>query len=128
VREREPLERAVLDVLWQAAGPVTAAEVARLLAGRPRAATTVLTALDRLRRKELVVRSDGGRPHRWQAVGSREQAAASAILEVLRESADRGLVLSRFVAEADEADVEALRQALRERAGDGARTATSAAG
>lgn len=126
MREREPLERAVLDVLWQSPAPVTAAEVARSLAGRPRAATTVLTALDRLRRKGLVSRSDGGRPHRWQAVGNREQAAAAAILDVLRDSADRGLVLSRFVAEADEADVEVLRRALRERVGD--RTGTAAPG
>jgi predicted transcriptional regulator len=121
VPAREPLERAVLDVLWQSPGPLTAGEVARLLAGRPRAATTVLTALDRLRRKGLVVRSDGGRPHRWSAVGTREQAAAGAILDVLRDSADRGMVLSRFVAEADDADVETLQRALRERAGEDSR-------
>ncbi|MGF1648807.1 MAG: BlaI/MecI/CopY family transcriptional regulator [Kineosporiaceae bacterium] len=128
MREREPLERAVLDVLWQSSGPVTATEVARLLPGRPRAATTVLTALDRLRRKGVVIRSDGGRPHRWQAVGTREQAAAAAILDVLRESADRGLVLSRFVAEADEADVAALQHALRERSGGGAAAAAPTSG
>lgn len=115
MHEREPLERAVLDVLWQAEGPMSAADVARLLAGRPRAATTVLTALDRLRRKGLVVRSDNGRPHRWHAAASREEAAAGAILDVLRDSSDRGMVLSRFVAEADDADITALRDAMRDR-------------
>ncbi len=110
--DREPLERAVLDVLWSADGPITAADVADVLPGRVRAATTVLTALDRLRRKGLVTRSEGSRPHRWSATASREAAAADAIRAVLADSADRGMVLSRFVAEADEADLAALRAAL----------------
>jgi predicted transcriptional regulator len=122
--EREPLERAVLDALWQAPNALTAADVAAALPGRPRAATTVLTALDRLRRKGYVERSSGGRPHRWRATGTREGAAAEAILAVLRDSADRGMVLTRFVAEADEADLAALREALSDRARE-ARTARS---
>lgn len=110
--DREPLERAVLDVLWSATEPVTAADVAELLPGRVRASTTVLTALDRLRRKGLVQRSEGGRPHHWSATTTREAAAAGAIRAVLDDSADRGMVLSRFVADADESDLAALRAAL----------------
>lgn len=112
---REPLERAVLEVLWDAGGEMTAADVANRLPGRARAATTVLTALDRLRRKALVTRTDGGRPHRWRAAGSRESSAADAMLDVLRDSADRRLVLSRFVSEADAEDVDALREMLQVR-------------
>jgi predicted transcriptional regulator len=66
------LERAVLQVLWDRPSPVAAKDVLAALgdrdragAGAPRelAITTVLTVLDRLRRKGLVRRERSGRAH-----------------------------------------------------------------
>ena len=69
------LERAVLGVLWDAAGSLAARDVLAGLArrdGEPRelAVTTVLTVLDRLGRKGLVRRERSGRAHLYQAAVS----------------------------------------------------------
>ena len=54
------LERKVMDVLWDSMGtPLTGREVADQLPDR--AYTTVLTILDRLRRKGLVHRTTRGK-------------------------------------------------------------------
>ena len=58
------LERKVMDVLWDFAEPaLTGREVADQLPDR--AYTTVLTILDRLRRKGMVHRTTVGRAHRF---------------------------------------------------------------
>src|SRR5690348_8912939 len=80
------LERAVLAVLWDAAGPVSGRDVLAALAGqdgaqRELAITTVLTVLDRLRRKGLVRRERSGRAHLYQASVSREEYVADLMVE-----------------------------------------------
>ena len=65
------LERAVMDLLWDAAAPLTANELRDQLAapggadGKELAVTTVLTVLSRLEKKGLVERERDIRPHRY---------------------------------------------------------------
>ena len=112
------LERAILDVLWDAPRGLTAREVAEALPGRRRAVTTVLTVLDRLRRKSLVSRETGtaaGAAATWRASRSRERLAAEAMLDVLAGEPDRAAALARFVQDVPPSDLAALQDALRQR-------------
>lgn len=105
------LERKVMDVLWDASsGALTGREVADRLPER--AYTTVMTILERLRRKKLVVRSTSGKVHTFRAAATREAYTASLMLEPLGGAPDRNAVLVRFAqtVSPDEADV--LKQAL----------------
>jgi predicted transcriptional regulator len=111
------LERAVLQVLWDRPEPagardVLAALTARAGAERELAITTVLTVLDRLRRKGLVRRERSGRAHLYQATVSREDYVAGLMLEALGQAPDRGAALTRFLGAASPADADHLRRAL----------------
>jgi predicted transcriptional regulator len=113
------LERAVLAVLWDAAGPVSARDVLAALAGRDGAQrelaiTTVLTVLDRLRRKGLVRRERSGRAHLYQASVSREEYVADLMVDALGQAPDRGAALTRFLGAVSPADADHLRRALGE--------------
>jgi predicted transcriptional regulator len=111
VRRLGELERRVMDVLWDSdAGPLTGREVADQLPDR--AYTTVLTILERLRRKSLVVRSSEGRTHRFSAADSREAYRAELMIDALGEARDRGAVLARFAESVSPEEAEVLRQAL----------------
>jgi predicted transcriptional regulator len=71
MRRLGELERRVMDVLWDSeAKALTGREVADQLPDR--AYTTVLTILERLRRKSLVERTTNGRTHRFAAADTRE--------------------------------------------------------
>ena len=103
------LERAVMDLLWAGQEAATANTLRDLLALSTRAengtagrgqgpgVTTVLTVLSRLERKGLVERERGTRPHRYQAVSSREDHTAELMHEVLGSAPDREAVLARFM-------------------------------
>jgi predicted transcriptional regulator len=111
------LERAVLQVLWDRPEPAAARDVltaltAREGAERELAITTVLTVLDRLRRKGLVRRERSGRAHLYQAAVSREDYVAGLMLEALGQAPDRGAALTRFLGAASLADTDHLRRAL----------------
>lgn len=121
---RDHLERAVLDALWAAPDGLTAVELLARLTDRKLAVTTVLTVLDRLRRKGMVDRVRDGRGFRHLAVHTREQVAAEAMLAVLADVDDRALVLSRFVDAVGPDGASQLRAALgRTRPGDAAGSA-----
>ena len=109
------LERAVMDQLWSADGPVAATELRAGLADRGIALTTVHTVLTRLEQKGFVTH-DEARPRRFTARASREDHAAELMHEVLGRSADRQAVLARFVGGVDADEVRLLRELL---AGDG---------
>ncbi len=105
------LERRVMDVLWGSMGvAMTGRQVADELPDR--AYTTVLTILERLRRKNLVERTTEDKAHRFAATASRESYMAELMVEALGSSQDRHAVLVRFaeVVSAEEAVV--LRRAL----------------
>jgi predicted transcriptional regulator len=111
MRRLGELERRVMDVLWDSdAGPLTGREVADQLPDR--AYTTVLTILDRLRRKGLVERGTHGRTHRFAAADTRETYRAELMIDALGEGRDRSAVLARFAESVSPEEAEVLRRAL----------------
>ncbi|WP_110240604.1 BlaI/MecI/CopY family transcriptional regulator [Nocardioides gilvus] len=111
------LERAVMDVLWELPDgqDVTVREVHTTLSStRDVAYTTVMTVMDRLARKELVVQQKSGRAYRYHPATSRAEMTADMMRGTLSTlgSGERGPALVAFVEEASAEDVEALRQAL----------------
>ena len=112
MRRLGELERRVMDVLWDSGtAPLTGREVADQLPDR--AYTTVLTILERLRRKNLVERSTDGRTHRFAAADTREAYRAELMIDALGEpTANRSAVLVRFAESVSPAEADVLRQAL----------------
>jgi|SRR5690606_3849351 predicted transcriptional regulator len=107
------LERAVMDALWSASGPLTAREVQQALADRALATTTVLTVLGRLERKGLVTRSKSGRAHRYRPTASREEHIAELMRDVLDGAPDRSAALASFLGSVPPGDRQTLRDLLR---------------
>lgn len=107
------LEQAVLDALWDGAGASSGREVHARLVGRDLAYTTVMTVLDRLVAKDLVVRERDGRAFRYAPRRSRAAMTAELMREALESTgADRDQALVSFVGEASAEDLAALRRAL----------------
>lgn len=111
------LERAVMEQLWSAPADsaVTVREVHGALSGsRDIAYTTVMTVMDRLARKDLVVQEKDGRAYRYRARESRAAMTAGLMRDTLDDFAehDRGTALVAFVEEASPEDLAALRRAL----------------
>lgn len=66
-----PLESAIMLAVWEAPGPVSVREVLQQLEhDRPLAYTTVMTVMDILHRKEILMRSKDGRAWRYAPVMS----------------------------------------------------------
>lgn len=92
------LEAAVMAVLWSASGPVTVREALKALGREPEPAyTTVMTVLDNLHRKGVVVRDRVGRAWAYEAAQSRAEFDAEAMAAVLETAADRDGTLLRFI-------------------------------
>jgi predicted transcriptional regulator len=107
------LERAIMEVVWAADGPVTGrAVVDQLNRDRPMAYTTVLTVMDRLVRKRMLRRQRRGRAHTYQATQSRAAYTADLMASVLDSSQDGPAVLLHFVEQIPPDQAEALRAAL----------------
>ena len=105
------LERKVMDTLWDAPGQsLSGREVADRIPDR--AYTTILTILERLRRKKLVKRSTDGRVHTFSAAATRESYTASLMLEPLGSAQDRNAVLVRFAKTVSPEEAKVLREAL----------------
>ena len=105
------LERRVMDVLWEAPEERMSG---RAVADRlpDRAYTTVLTVLERLRRKEFVRRTTTGRVHYFQAADSREAYVAEVMIDAMGGADNRSLVLARFAESVSPEEAELLSQAL----------------
>lgn len=106
------LERKVMDVLWDATDrPFSGRQVADQLPDR--AYTTVLTILERLRRKKVV---RGGTPtgkvHVVSAAASRETYMAALMLEPLGRAGDRDAVVVRFAETVSQEEALTLQRAL----------------
>lgn len=112
------LERAVLQILWDHPEGATCRDVLTSLEGRDLAVTTVLTVLDRLRRKQLASRRDDMRPHRYFATVRREDYIAEIMLDALGQAPDRGAALTRFLGGVTDTDTDHLLRALRRRRSD----------
>lgn len=112
------LERAVMDVLWERDEPASARDVARELAGRDLAYTTVMTVLDRLAKKGFVARERTGRAWQYTPVASRDAYVARLMLDALDFTGDRGAALVRFARSVSGREAEILRETLAETAAE----------
>jgi predicted transcriptional regulator len=109
------LERAVMNVLWDAPTPLTAAVLATRLPNTDLAATTLLTVLSRLEAKGFVRRARTGRAAEFAPTGSRAAHVAETLRAVLADATDPSAALAHFVGNASPAEADALRGALRRR-------------
>jgi predicted transcriptional regulator len=113
------LERTVLEHLWAAGGPVSAAQLREELSDRELALTTVHTVLTRLEQKGFVAHDDA-RPRQFRARGTREEHVADLMHEVLGQAGDRQAALARFVGSVGDDEVRMLRELLADGDGDAA--------
>lgn len=115
------LERAVMDVLWQAeedsggTKTLTVREVFEALSpNRALAYTTVMTVLERLTKKDVVTQERTGRAYGYRAREPRAAVVAGVMRSAL-EDADsdvRRAALVRFVESISAEDAEAMQAAL----------------
>lgn len=117
-----PLERAVMDALWDAPGPLRVRELLTELnkgAPKPLAYNTVQTVMERLARKEMLRKTPDGQAFRYGPTRTRDEHAVELMLEVLTDSSDHGAMLARFAESMDPDDARQLFEALRKRTADG---------
>lgn len=107
---RNDLEREVMTKLWDARDPLTVRQVHELLSrDRDLAYTTVMTVLDRLAKKGLVIQSRDDRAYRYAPAQTREEMTAGVMLDALSATPDQDAALAYFMGQLPP---EALRAAL----------------
>ena len=110
------LERAVMDHLWGSGRPQTVRQVHQALCARRELAyTTVMTVLQRLARKNLVVQIRDDRAHRYAPTHGRDELVAGLMVDALDQAADSGdrqAALVHFVERVGADEAAALRRAL----------------
>lgn len=107
------LEAAVMDRLWKWDRPVSVREVLDdLNKDRELAYTTVMTVLDNLHRKGMVLREKTGRAYVYRPTRSRASHTAELMEQVLSKNPDRSGALLRFVEQLSAGEVEALRRVV----------------
>ena len=83
------LERAVMDHLWASDEPQTVRQVHEALsAHRDLAYTTIMTVLQRLAKKNLVVQHRDDRAHRYAPTHGRDELVAGLMVDALDQAAD----------------------------------------
>ena len=107
------LERAVLEILWNAEESLQPAGVRESL-GSQLAYTSVATVLTRLWEKGWVARLPSGRAFSYHASISREDWYADQMLAVLGDAPNQRALLAGFVGKLSRRDRDALRQMLTE--------------
>lgn len=112
------LEQAVMDQLWSSAQPQTVRQVHEALSvRRDLAYTTVMTVLQRLAKKNLVVQHRDDRAHRYSPTHGRDELVAGLMVDALEQAADSGIrhaALVHFVERVGADEAQALRRALAE--------------
>ncbi|MEV6304817.1 BlaI/MecI/CopY family transcriptional regulator [Actinoplanes sp. NPDC051861] len=104
------LEREVLTKLWDAGEPLTVRQVHDLLSrDRDLAYTTVMTVLDRLAKKGVVVQQKADKAYKYAPARSREEMTAGLMMDALTATPDRDAALAYFVGQLPP---EALRAAI----------------
>ncbi|MDN4175819.1 BlaI/MecI/CopY family transcriptional regulator [Nocardioides sp. SOB77] len=107
------LEAAVMERLWSWDRPVAVREVLEdMQRERQIAYTTVMTVLDNLHRKGMVLREKTGRAYVYRPTRSRATHAAELMEQVLASTSDRGTALLRFVEHLSPGEVSDLRAVL----------------
>jgi predicted transcriptional regulator len=115
------LERAIMDVLWAASGPLRVREVMTGVneqADRPLAYNTVQTVAERLTKKGLVRRTPDGNAFRYAPTRTRTEYVVELMMDALTDSPDHGVILARFADSVDVDDARWLLAALRRRTGE----------
>jgi predicted transcriptional regulator len=113
-----PLERAIMEALWDADRPLVIRELlvpVNAGAARPSAYTTVQTVADRLVQKGFLTRTADRNAWRYAPTRSREEHVAGVMAEALAGAADRGPVLARFAETIDPQDAHRLLVELAQR-------------
>ncbi|OBF19513.1 BlaI/MecI/CopY family transcriptional regulator [Mycobacterium sp. ACS4331] len=112
------LEQAVMDHLWSAPEPQTVRQVHEALCERRDLAyTTVMTVLQRLAKKHLVVQHRDDRAHRYAPTHGRDELVAGLMVDALEQASDSGIrraALVHFVERVGADEAQALRRALAE--------------
>ena len=107
-----------MDHLWSSTEPQTVRQVHESLSTRRNLAyTTVMTVLQRLAKKNLVVQQRDDRAHRYLPVHGRDELVASLMVDALDqadETAGRAAALVHFVGRVGADEADALRAALAE--------------
>ncbi|WP_268768055.1 BlaI/MecI/CopY family transcriptional regulator [Mycolicibacter heraklionensis] len=110
------LERTVMECLWSASGALTVREVhASVAVKRNLAYTTIMTVLQRLAKKNLVVQRRDNRAHRYVPTRGRAELVAelmSYALDQVADSCGREAALVHFVERVGADEATALRRAL----------------
>src|ERR1700704_5604727 len=85
------LERAVMDHLWSSSEPQTVRQVHEALSEhRDLAYTTIMTVLQRLAKKNLVVQHRDDRAHRYAPMHGRDELVAGLMVDALDQVEDSG--------------------------------------
>ncbi len=112
------LERSVMELLWSADEPQTVRQVHEVLSvHRDLAYTTIMTVLQRLAKKDLVVQHRDDRAHRYAPNHGRDELVAGLMVDALYQAADSGSregALVHFVERVGAEETAALRRALGE--------------
>ncbi|MEV6349488.1 BlaI/MecI/CopY family transcriptional regulator [Actinoplanes sp. NPDC051851] len=92
------LEREVMAQLWDAREPLTVRQVhERVGRDRDLAYTTVMTVLDRLAKKRLVIQQKADRAYRYVPAQSREEMTAALMMDALSSTTDQDAALAYFL-------------------------------
>lgn len=112
------LERAVMDHLWSEPEPQTVRHVHEALSShRDLAYTTIMTVLQRLAKKNLVIQHRDDRAHRYAPTHGRDELVAGLMVDALDQAADSGgrqAALVHFVERVGADEAAALWRALTE--------------
>ena len=106
------LERAVMDVLWESAEPLTVRQVGARLTDRDLAHTTVMTVLDRLAKKGFARRQREGRAWRYCAAEDQETYVTELMMYAHDQTGDRSDALTSFARRVSDSEAQVLRRAL----------------
>jgi BlaI family transcriptional regulator, penicillinase repressor len=110
------LEREVMTRLWDAGEPQTVRQVHELLSrDRDLAYTTVMTVLDRLAKKGVVLQQKADRAYRYAPAQSREEMTAAVMLDALTAGGDQDAALAHFVGQLPPDALAAVLEAARHR-------------
>lgn len=110
------LEAAVMEVLWNDGEPLSVRQVLeRLPPERGLAYTTVMTVLERLARKGVLLRHEQRPAFLYEPKLSRASYTAQLMTQVLADSTDRTTALVHFAQDVAPTEAQALWEALDER-------------
>ena len=112
-RGQGQLESEVLGCLWDRPAGLASQQILALLGDDNIKTTTVLTVLSRLEDKGLITKAAGpGRGFIFQALTSREQHTAKALVELVGQTGNPAAVFSHFASGLTAKQLKDLKAAL----------------